>query len=458
MNKLLLSLSFILIFFFNFSGNAQNYQQEPPTSRILFVFDASGSMLQEWEGDLKFNIARKILIQLVDSLENVDHVQMALRVYGHQRNYELNDCNDTKLEVPFGANTASKIRQKLKYVTPQGTTPIARSLEACKDDFSPCDNCRNIIILVTDGVEECDGDPCAISMMLQENGISLRPYIIGVGLDLGLVESFKCVGKFFNASNEEELGEILKIVVNQALNNTSVLVNLLDEKGRAKETNVNMTFYDRTSGKMVYNFMHTMNDRGVSDTLALDPLMKYDLKVHTIPPVTLDSLELIPGIDNVFAVDAPQGHLMITERTKNGYCPTKVIVRKNNDLNTLNVQDVGQKEKYLTGKYDLEILTLPRIYKEDVVITQSSTTTVEIPGTGTLNVVFSALGYGSIYRYEDGNIEWVCNVDPEKTKQQFLLLPGDYKVVYRLKNVRQAIYTIQKDFNISAGGSTTVNL
>ena len=109
---------------------------------------------------------------------------MALRMYGHQSPVPPQDCNDTKLEVPFAEGNASKIRQELRYVVPKGTTPIAHSLEMGGGDFPPdCDNCRNIIILITDGVEACDGDACAVSLELQRKGIILKPFVIGIGID-----------------------------------------------------------------------------------------------------------------------------------------------------------------------------------------------------------------------------------------------------------------------------------
>jgi Ca-activated chloride channel family protein len=119
----------------------------PPDSRILFVFDASQSMMGYWASDRKINIARRTLISIIDSLETLDNVQMALRVYGHQSPVPPQDCNDTRLEVPFSKGNAPRIRQELRYLNPKGTTPIAHSLKLAGNDFpEPCIDCRNIII------------------------------------------------------------------------------------------------------------------------------------------------------------------------------------------------------------------------------------------------------------------------------------------------------------------------
>ena len=120
----------------------------PPLTRILFILDASNSMMGKWENDLKINIAKKTLISFIDSLEKNPNVQLALRVYGHQSYVPPQDCNDTKLEVPFGKG-ASVIRQRLKSIECRGTTPIANSLKMSAKDFPPCEKCRNVIILIT---------------------------------------------------------------------------------------------------------------------------------------------------------------------------------------------------------------------------------------------------------------------------------------------------------------------
>ena len=192
----------------------------------------------------------------MDSLRYVSNIELALRVYGHQKNYPPQDCDDSKLEVPFAKGNCNEIQRVLERVTPRGTTPIARSLELCAEDF-PSSPSRNILILITDGIEECGGDPCAVSLALQKKGIFLKPFVIGMGLDESLKKKFDCVGRYFDAVNESMFREALDVVISQALNNTTLQVNLLDEQQRPTETNVNMTFYDRFTGLAKYNFIHT---------------------------------------------------------------------------------------------------------------------------------------------------------------------------------------------------------
>lgn len=441
------------------------WAQQPPkrprvTNRILFVFDASQSMYGRWQSGVKIDIAKKMLTSLVDSLEGVPDLQMAFRVYGHQSQYissTQRDCKDTRLEVPFGKG-AKAIREKLKEITPKGTTPIAYSLEQSANDFPPCSDCRNMIILITDGLEECDGDPCAISAALQAKGIVLKPFVIGIGLDESLLKRFNCVGNVFDAVTEADFRKVLNVVITQALNPTTVQVNLMDAYGRPHETDVNMTFFERNSGRMRYNLVHTINNYGNPDTLNIDALTSYRIKVHTIPPVEKDSVILTPGIHNIVGIDCPQGDLELKVMGRHDYKDLSFIVRKKGDMQTLNVQPVDIKERYLVGEYDLEVLTLPRMLINNVRVSQSHTTKVEVPQPGIANINRRTKGVGDIFVKKGSDLEWVYSFKSDSGSETVVLQPGDYKVVFRPFGSKRTFYTIEKDFIISSGKSELIDI
>ena len=139
-------------------------------------------MYAQWDGNSRMEIAKELLSNMLDSLDNKENLQVGLRCYGHQKPSPPQDCKDTKLEVPFGTNTMP-IKQRLTTLRPKGTTPIAKALESGALDFpAVTSNSRNIVILITDGIEECGGDPCAVSRLYQEKKIILKPFVIGIGL------------------------------------------------------------------------------------------------------------------------------------------------------------------------------------------------------------------------------------------------------------------------------------
>ena len=435
-------------------------QTSPPKTRILFVFDASQSMYGRWDEGQKIQVATKLLREIVDSLKSAENVEVALRVYGHQNSVSSDgrNCKDTKLEVPFSAKNHDKIMKRLGSIRPKGTTLIAYSLEQAANDFPKDKNARNVIILITDGIEECDGDPCAVSLALQKRGVVLKPFVIGMGLEPEVIDAFKCVGNYYDATSAETFRDVLNIVISQALNNTTAQVNLLDVLNRPSETNVPMTFYDSFSKQIRYNFVHTIDSRGNPDTLPIDPLGSYDLVVHTIPPVVKKDIKLVAGKHTVIALDAPQGNLELKMNGYNEYKDLKAIVRKENEVEVLVVQDFSDLQKYITGKYDLEILTLPRTNIKGVNIVQSRTTTVEIPQAGLLSIGISSKGYGSIFQLKGEEMVWVCNISSTSTRASIVLQPGNYRLVFRPINSRLSIYTKEESFEIQSGQSTQVKL
>ncbi|KAB1064430.1 vWA domain-containing protein [Salibacter halophilus] len=449
----------ILLFVFILFAQLVIGQSQNAMTRVLFIYDASNSMNKEWESGTRHSVAHNLINSALDSLKDKPNLQLALRVYGHQSSYRQGqDCDDTKLEVPFGNKRVKAIQKKLKEITPKGTTPIARTLEKAGDDFPECEDCRNIIILITDGIEECDGDPCAVSRMLQKRGITLKPFIIGIGMDENFKKTFKCVGNFFDASNEKTFDNVLNIVISQALNSTTAQLNLLDIYGNPTETNVPYTFFDRFMNEDIVNYVHTMNALGNPDTIYLDPSSTYDLTVFTTPAVTKDSITLTPGKHNIIGVQAGQGTL---ELKKSGSISSKqavAIVRQGGKMKTLNAQKLGTDEKYLVGTYDLEILTLPRTYINDVEIKQSHTTTIEIPPPGLVTIMKNLTGYGGIYKLEGNEATWVTNLNSAATNESVKLQPGRYRVVFRSKSSNNSKYTRVEEFSISPGESRVVNL
>lgn len=435
--------------------------QAQVTNRILFIFDDSYSMYAPWNSNIKIEVAKKVMGDFLDSLKNTPNLELALRCYGHTTFFKPErNCKDSKLEVPF-ANAKTnflKIKQRINRLEPLGTTPIAYSLGECLNDFTPCSNCRNIVILITDGIEECDGNPCQVSLEMQKKGIFLRPFVIGVGLDVKFADAFACMGKFYDVSNEANFKSVLKLVLTEALSQTTVEVDLLDLSKKPSETDVDMTFYEAGTTKVKYNYLHTINHRGNPDTLVLDPDINYDLVVHTIPPQERKNMSIVKGKHNVFEVDAPQGYLRLElDGPISKYYPS-TIVRKTGEMKTLIVQEFGKTEKLIVGKYDLEVLTLPRIYIKDVEIKQSSTNTIKIPISG--NVVFTKLGngYGSIYTDTGKEVNWVCNLNTTLQSEIIYLQPGKYKVVFRYETARETLKTIERNFEVKQNTTQTIKL
>lgn len=411
-----------------------------------------------WGKITRLEAAKELLAKSVTELEGVPNLEVALRVYGHQSEITATyqDCEDTKLEIPFGRNNHGQIKSRIKTIRAKGTTPIARSLEAAAGDF-PDASSRNIIILITDGLEACDNDPCVIARKLKDKGVNVKPFVIGVGMDLSYLEKFRCIGEYADAETPESFEIVLKNVVNKALVNTTVQINLNNSSKEPKETNVTLFLYKSGTKELKYTFTHTLNQNGLPDTVVMDPAIEYDMVVNTLPKRELKGIRLKRNTHNIISIDVPQGYIQprVINGTRSYVIPSRIMEAGNPA--TLNVQQINATDKYIVGKYDVEVLTLPRTYFT-VDVTQSATTKIEIAAPGSFSYKATSPVTGQVFTVNgNGTFDWVCNLDDLPTQSTIQLQPGNYKVVYRFKHIKSTIYTTEKEFRIYSNKTTSLN-
>ncbi len=175
---------------------------------VEIVVDASRSMWGQIDGVSKMQIAK-------ETLEDVSYwlpadIDLALRAYGSTSASESNNCADSNLLVPFGEMNRDRIRGAIAGLRPTGQTPIAYALNQAGRDFGKLESDR-IIVLVSDGIESCGGDPVQAAYALREQGITA--HLIGFGLGNAADEdtaSLQAVarasgGRYVTASSAEEL-------------------------------------------------------------------------------------------------------------------------------------------------------------------------------------------------------------------------------------------------------------
>ena len=412
-----------------------------------------------WGRAPKIDAAVRLLSKTVDELKLMENVEMGLRVYGHKTQHVPGeqDCDDTELLVRIGKGKNIAITNALKRIKPKGTTPIARSLEKAAEDFPESKNARNIIILITDGIEACDEDPCAVSKALQSKGIILKPFIIGIGVDPQYESTFECMGNYFDASKEEVFEQVLDVVISQALNNTSVQIDLLNEQGVQAYSNTPITVLNADNQEVVQRLVHTLNRNKNPDTLALDPLSTYTVRVHTIPEVTETNLKLQAGQHNHWKISIPQGKLNLDFSSRRSeYQNLKYTITKTEDCKTVHTQKVGEEVELLTGIYDIEIATQPPTLLTGVEIKEGETNEVILPAPGSLLLRCGGSGYGGIFTDEPGGGKLVKKFSEGNPSGRYILQPGKYKIIFRSRQAKQSVYTFEKEFTVSANGSINI--
>ena len=157
---------------------------------VYIIFDASGSMWGQLpDKSHKVVVAKSVLQDFV--AQDFGAKDLALRAYGHRRK---GDCRDSQLVVPFGPSSAAvdQVKAFTKDLNPLGKTPITYSLRQALEDFG---DRKGEIILITDGIETCDEDPCALVQAWKEQGIDINVHVVGFGLEEREKASLQCIAK-----------------------------------------------------------------------------------------------------------------------------------------------------------------------------------------------------------------------------------------------------------------------
>lgn len=183
--------------------------QRPAT---MLVLDASGSMWGQIDGKPKIAIAREAVATMLSGWQGGD---LGLMAYGHNRK---GDCNDIEVLQPIGANTAAGIRKQVDALNPMGMTPISESVRRAAGQLRSSER-KATVILVSDGEETCNADPCALGKELEAAGVDFTAHVVGFDIQQGSKahKQLQCLaantgGRYVDARNAGELNRALASV------------------------------------------------------------------------------------------------------------------------------------------------------------------------------------------------------------------------------------------------------
>ncbi len=234
MNRTPLNLLLVALFAFLVLAPGSAFSQDEDAAGIYIIFDASGSMWgQLSDRTHKIEAAREVLKEFVKS--DFDGKVLALRAYGHNRK---GDCSDTELIVPFTdpAGAAKKMAAFADHVNPKGKTPISRSLRAALEDFG---DRSGEIILISDGIETCDEDPCELMRLWMEKDVKIKVHVVGLGLNEEEKAAMECISEaagteYQNAGSAAELTEGLTRIHEKTRRVALIIKGTTDEGERMK--------------------------------------------------------------------------------------------------------------------------------------------------------------------------------------------------------------------------------
>lgn len=180
--------------------------------RTIVVLDASGSMWGQINGEAKIAIARSALREVLASVP--ESTELGLMVYGHR---EKASCSDIELAVPAATGTRGAIAAFVDAVNPKGKTPLTDSVRQAAQSLKFTED-KATVILLTDGLETCDADPCALGTELEASGVDFTAHVVGFGLTDDEGKQVSCLaentgGKYLPAADAKQLGEALVATV-----------------------------------------------------------------------------------------------------------------------------------------------------------------------------------------------------------------------------------------------------
>ena len=205
--KRMINLS-VFILFFSFV----NLYASSSDKASIIVLDASGSMWgQLKDGRSKIEVAREVMSEYLKKRDET--APLGLVVYGHRKR---GDCADIELLSSVKVQDVKKLSKIINNIQPKGKTPLTDALELAVKQI-PRTAEEADIILITDGLETCDQDPCALADKIAAEGIDIRAHVVGFGLSEKEVNTLACIpkktgGKLLRPQSGEELIEALQEV------------------------------------------------------------------------------------------------------------------------------------------------------------------------------------------------------------------------------------------------------
>ncbi len=201
---------FLIALFLVLTTLGATAQERPST---ILVLDGSGSMWGQIDGINKIVIAREVIGTLLEDFP--PDQELGLTVYGHRRK---GDCTDIETIIAPGLGTLDAITGAVNSINPKGKTPLSAAVMAAAEALRFTEE-RATVILVSDGIETCEVDPCAVGRQLEQLGVDFTAHVVGFDVenDPQARAQLQCLaeetgGIFRTASNASELTDALQIV------------------------------------------------------------------------------------------------------------------------------------------------------------------------------------------------------------------------------------------------------
>ena len=429
-------------------------QRTPEKTRLLLIVDCSNSMWDHWQSNAKIKVTQQVLLSFLDSISSQHDVDVALRVFGHVNKNQFS----TRLEVPFGEDNIYQLQSKIKTLVPQGGCTAATALTDALSDFPATGSSRNLILIITDGMDDCDAEICDVARQVQLSGVVVQTFVLGIGG--GAFSHADCAGSLFLVPHEEEYAKTMYDIFHLSGKKAKVVLRMLDGDGELYEAEHPVAFYDHRTGVIRHSTIYSVDGKLKPDTLLMDPLVTYDMAVFTHPPLRREAMQFSIDRPNNVDITVSEGTLKVQyvgQRPQWQQTNVDVIVRRAGSGERVAAQEVGETGQYLAGRYDVEVQTLPVTTLRGVEVRGNAATELSVPMPGML-VLSKPKGIttGAIFRLRDGQVDFATDLNPSTAGERLLLQPGQYEVVLHPQNTTKYDKVQTKRFVIESSQTTKI--
>ncbi|MCK5544857.1 MAG: VWA domain-containing protein, partial [Desulfobulbaceae bacterium] len=354
---------------------AASVDEESATlGNLMFILDASGSMWGQVEGTAKIVIAKEVLTDLIQGLP--DDTVVGLVAYGHRRK---GDCDDVEELIALGPLNKQAMIAQVQDLNPKGKTPISRSVRLTAERIKHLED-ETTIILVSDGKETCDPDPCGLVKDLKASGIKFIMHVIGFDVTEEEKQELECMareggGKYFTAGNASQFSAAASEVVKKPTLTYGTLRITVSKNGKPFFTAVTLTNLE--TGKS-WAPISSSGETGIAE-VRLDPgnytaeLKDLNVSGGKTPAVKLTDIVIVVGEIVERSADFSDGTLVITTLLNGAPFNGRIYYYRqdeNKHFHNENAQlQTGQlKRQLLPGVYRIEVKTDSIVGKPTVVI------------------------------------------------------------------------------------------
>ncbi|MDY7038224.1 MAG: VWA domain-containing protein, partial [Thermodesulfobacteriota bacterium] len=437
----------------------------PQAGNLIFILDASGSMWGQVEGKAKIAIAKEVLTGLIKDLPQ--GLNVGLVAYGHRRK---GDCNDVEELVPLSALEKEKLIQQIKTISPKGKTPITQSVRITAEKLKTIED-ETTIILVSDGKETCEGDPCALVRTLKQSGVRFVMHVIGFDVTDEERKQLECIAKagggmYYSAKNAGEFRMAATKVVRET-QTTGFLTVIALRNGKAVSAHIDV-FIPEKEENVTTASSSTNIDKPL--TIRLKPgsyaVRVTDTGLPDKPSITFPGIEVEVGKTVEKTAEFTASYLNITAIKEGKPFKASIRIFRHGEKDSLTSGWTNKDEPVLfnlpPGLYDImvedsSVPDKPVVNLKGVEIKAGEIVekVVEFSREGMLEVAAVKEGkpFGAwVYIHRAGEKKHlIYKQATEKSPASFKLLPGSYDIKVKDDSVPEKPVVKVKGLEVKAG-------